>query len=308
MYFNIQSSFNCTSCASTGGNKLWQLHSANVSRQLQLLDCDFSSASWLPGWNEVLERPCCERSVDSTESCMTVCYGSGCTWGNIWRLLWAFLEQQYTRGQKDQLKATGLLTLKSYLTPALPQVYTLANRPDIRISSSVLARGFGPPQGFEVCVSFCRRWTRVSIIWLVFPLASDQPVSMRNRPRRRGEGRARIPAQHSTASRCSTRVTVSCSKGRRTDCCKTYTCFAHCHVRLSSPVAPRGLSYLLFLSRLLANCDICSKMKASENLNANILVVDRQNEQTEECLSLCGSHPSNERLHLHIVYWRNGHF
>ena len=65
--------------------------------------------------------------------------------------------RSFSWGQKDQLKATCLLTLISYLIPELPQVYTHANRPDIRISSLVLARGFGPPQGFEVCVSACRR-------------------------------------------------------------------------------------------------------------------------------------------------------
>lgn len=34
--------------------------------------CDFSSASWLPCWNGVLERPCCAWGVDSTGSCMTL--------------------------------------------------------------------------------------------------------------------------------------------------------------------------------------------------------------------------------------------
>lgn len=59
--------------------------------------------------------------------------------------------------RRISLKQQGLLTLISYLIPALLQVYTLANRPDIRISSFMLAMGFGPPQGFEVCVSVCHR-------------------------------------------------------------------------------------------------------------------------------------------------------
>ena len=188
----------------------------------------------------------------------SVCYGSGCTWGNIWRLLWAFTEQQFSRGQKDQLKATGLLTLISYLIPALPRVYTPANRPDIRISSFVLARGFGPPQGFEVCVSACRRWVRVSIIWLVFPSHTRAACENEKQAKERGGHKYLSGA----AGRCSMRVIVSCIKGKTPDWCKTYTCFARCHICLLSPVASWAVSYLLFLSRLPANCDICSKMKA----------------------------------------------
>lgn len=235
---------------------------------------------------------------------MTVCYGSGCTRGNIWRLLWAFLEQQYTRGQKDQLKATGLLTLKSYLIPALPQVYTPANRPDIRISSSVLARGFGPPQGFEVCVSSCRRWARVSIIWLVFPLAPDQPVRMRNRPRR-GEGTTTSPAQQADVLRGSFWVAVR-ERGH-TDVKHTLVLhivtFAS-RLLLPLEVRPTCCSCLDYLPTVTS----ALRWKHRKNLNANILAVDWQNEQTEECLSLCGNHPSNERLPPHIVCWRNDHF
>lgn len=139
----------------------------------------------------------------------SVCYGSSCTWEKISRLLWV----KFSRGQKDHLKAIGLLTLISYLIPALAQVYSPANRSDIRISSFVQAEGFGAPQGFGLCVSAWLRSADVSIIWLAFPLAPEQPVRMRNR-RKRGEGNTYL---HSGADRCSMRVIASCSKGKRRD-------------------------------------------------------------------------------------------
>lgn len=221
--------------------------------------CDFSSASWLPCWNGVLEWPCCAWSDGSTGSCMTLPVMDQVALGETFEGSSGLSQSsEFSWGQKDQLKATGLLALISYLIAALPQVYTPANRPDIRISSFVQARGFGPPQGLEVCVSACRRWAKVSIIWLVFPNAPHQLVRMRNRPRR-GEGSNTCPAQQADVLWGSLWVA---SRERGTDWCKTYTCFAHCHVRRLSPVAPWALSYLLFLSRLLANCDICSEMKA----------------------------------------------
>lgn len=186
----------------------------------------------------------------------SACYGSGCTRGNIWRILWAFSGQKFSWGQKDQLKATGLLTLISYLILTLPQVYTPANSPDIRISSFVRAQGFGPTAGvWGLC--FC-----LSLMSEGFHnLASHTGAACENEKQAKERGGHKyLP---STAGRCSMRVIVSCSRGKRTDWCKTWTCFARCHVRLLSPVAPWAPSYLLFLSRLLANCDICSKMKAS---------------------------------------------
>lgn len=51
--------------------------------------CDLPSASWQPCWNGVWEWPCCAWSDDSTGH-DSVCYGSRCTWGNIWRLLLGF--------------------------------------------------------------------------------------------------------------------------------------------------------------------------------------------------------------------------
>lgn len=50
------------------------------------------------------------------------------------------------------------------------------------------------------------------------------------------------------------------------------------------------------------------RWKHRQNLNVNIHAADWQNEQTDECLSLCGTHPSNERLLCHIVCRRNDHF
>lgn len=41
----------------------------------------------------------------------------------------------------DQLEATGLLTLISYLMQGRPQVYTPANRPAMGIASFVQAKG-----------------------------------------------------------------------------------------------------------------------------------------------------------------------
>lgn len=97
-----------------------------------------------------------------------------------------------------------------------------------------------------------------------FPLFG--PCSFQTRPGCENEKQAKERGWHkylpSTAGRCSMRVIGSCSKDKRTDGCKTCPYFAHCHICLLSPVAPWALSYLLFLSKLLANCDICSEMKA----------------------------------------------
>lgn len=76
---------------------------------------------------------------------------------------------------------------------------------------------------------------------------------------RRGEGTDTCPAQQADVLWGSLGVAA---RKKMTDCCRTYTCFARCHVCLVSPVAPWALSYLLFTSRRLANSDICSKMKA----------------------------------------------
>ncbi len=134
-------------------------------------------------------------------------------------------------------------------------------------------------------------------------------VSFRSKPACENEKQAKERGRHKylpgTAGRCSMRVIVSCSKGKRTDWCKTYTCFAHCHIRLLPlelcPTCCSCLDYLPTVTSVL-------RWKHRQNLNVNILAVDRQNEQTEECLSLCGNHPSNERLPHHIVCWRNDHF
>lgn len=207
----------------------------------------------------------------------------------------------FSWGQKDQLKATGLLTLISYLIPALPQVYTPANRPDIRISSFVLARGFGPPQGFEVCVSACHRWARVSIIWLLFPFTPDQLVRMKNRPRR-GEGTHTCPAQQADVLWGS--LWVAARERGQTDVKHTLVLqvvtFASC-LLLPLELCPTCCSCLDYLPT------VTSVLRWKQNLNVNILA-DWQNEQTDECLSLCGNHPSNERLPCHIVCRRNDRF
>lgn len=107
--------------------------------------CDFSSASWLPCWNGVLEWPRCAWSDGSTESCMTLPVMDQVALGETFEGSSGLSQSsELSWGQKDQLKATGLLALISYLIAAFPQVYTPANRPDIRISSFVQARGIWP--------------------------------------------------------------------------------------------------------------------------------------------------------------------
>lgn len=62
---------------------------------------------------------------------------------NSRKVFWALTGQKFAYGQKDQLRATGLLTLISYLMPALPQVYTSANRPGIICVSEGIGKSHG---------------------------------------------------------------------------------------------------------------------------------------------------------------------
>jgi len=135
-------------------------------------------------------------------------------------------------------------------------------------------------------------------------------VPSRTRPACENEKQAKEKGGHKylpgTAGRCSTRVIVSCSHGKRTDWCKTYTCFASCHFCLLLPLelGPTCCSCLDYLPTVTS----VLRWKHRQDLNVNILEVDGQNEQTDECLSLRGNHPSNERLPRHIVCPRNDHF
>lgn len=89
------------------------------------------------------------------------------------------------------------------------------------------------------------------------------------------------------------------SKGK--DWCKTYTCFARCHVRLTSPVSPLELGpTCCFCLDYLPTVTSVLRWKHRPNLNVNILAADGRNEQTEECLSQRRNHPSNERLPRHM--------
>lgn len=231
----------------------------------------------------------------------SVCYRSGCTWENTWRLIWAF---PWDRG--ISLKQPSCWLWYPIWYQLFHKFTPLQTDLTLEYSHLCLLGDLAHHRGLRfVFLSVVDKW---GFPLLVFPPSPDQPGRIRNRPWW-GIGTP-LPAQHSTPQpgRCFMGVTAS---SRKANDRLTWNIHLFCMLSHSSLVsrAPWALSYLLFLSRLLANCDICSKMKAwGENLNVNILATDRQNEQTEECLSLLHYHPSNERLQRLILCWRNDHF
>lgn len=163
-----------------------------------------------------------------------------------------FYRADFSRVLKDQLRATGLLTLISYLIPALPQVYTPANRPDIRISSFVWAKGCGPS-----------RRERFVFMPVIDERGLQQPglCFFRTRTNCENEKKATVRGWHkylpSTAGRCSARVILSSSKGWGQADVK-HALILQLVILTLCPVAPWALSYLLFMPEPFHNCDICS--------------------------------------------------
>lgn len=295
--FSIPCSFNWSW---TGGNTA--IFSRCVALAFTAWLRDSSSASWLPCWNGVLEWPRCAWSVDGTGSCMTlpvmdqVALGetfdgsSGLSRGRsfpgdrrislkqqacwLWYPIWYWHFHKFT-------------PLQTALTLEYPHLCE--------------HRDLAPPQGFEVCVSACHWWAKASIIW---PLTPEQPVRMRNRPRR-GEGINTCPAQQADVLWGS--LWVAAGEKGQTDVkhglVLHVVTFVSC-LPLPLELRPTCCSCLDYLPTVTS----VLRWKHRRNLNVNILAVDRQNEQTEQCLSLRCNHPSNERLPHHIVCWRNDHF
>lgn len=171
------------------------------------------------------------------------------------------------------LSTTGVLTLISYLLPLLP-FYMAASRDDISASTAALAEGFLSPAVGGTCVHWCLspdwRRTRSS-----HPFHTVTPTVTPTKWKA-GQGEA--------TSRCTLMV-IAKQKGVKTG--QEMGKKKKKHVVVVSVVTVRArstclsdapaLPYLLLLSSLLANCDICSWERLA-NLNVNILALNRNRE------------------------------
>lgn len=206
-------------------------------------------------------------------------------WGNIWRLLWAFTEQHFSRGHLEpQLVDFDISSDTSSSTSLHSCDQAHITRP------SFVHKGTGPLQGAQVCDSACRRWATLSIILPLLPLRAEQRMR-------------KCLYLPSTAG--------TCCVGPNVDCSEVFD-VKHAlvlHIVMLSLVCrcPSSVSYLLFLSRPLTNNDIWSKMNATVKSECQYRHCG-QTKWASACVSLHGNHPSNERLARHIVCRRNGRF
>lgn len=150
--------------------------------------------------------------------------------------------------------------------PGRPQVYTLANRPAMGITSFVQAKGRRLGWRRGGCISTCSQISK----WLLRQNGSGEW--------KWGHGQRRptyLPACLLSLLSVQDVPHGSPRSSEGKDWCKTCACFARCHVRLASPAdlpwAPPP-SYLLCLSRRLGEpWHLLWDESMGPNLNVNIL-------------------------------------
>lgn len=149
------------------------------------------------------------------------------------------------------LSTTGILTLISYLLPLLP-FYMAASRDDISASTAVLAEGFLNPAVGGTCVHSCfspgqRGHGPHTPLTLLLPQS--------HRPKER---RVKVKAQADVlmviAKQKGVKTGSELKKKKHVFVVSVVTVRA----RSTCLSAVRAPPYLLLLSGLLANCDICS--------------------------------------------------